>query len=82
MKVKDVMDRVRPDVCCQSAKLGHFEAREGYCYEECRASSLRVLLLRLLRSIVWTCTSFLRCRICSRLPLSTSAGVTLPRATG
>ena len=30
--------------CCQSAKVGHFETREGYCYEECRASSLRVLL--------------------------------------
>ena len=30
--------------CCQSAKVGHFETREGYCYEEWRASSLRVLL--------------------------------------
>ena len=31
-------------VCCQSAKVGHIETREDYCYEECRASSLRVLL--------------------------------------
>ena len=30
--------------CCQSAEVGHFETREDYCYEECRASSLRVLL--------------------------------------
>ena len=30
--------------CCQSAKVGHIETREDYCYEECRASSLRVLL--------------------------------------
>ena len=31
-------------VCCQSAEVGHFETREDYCYEACRASSLRVLL--------------------------------------
>ena len=30
--------------CCQSAKVGHFETREDYCYEEWQASSLRVLL--------------------------------------
>ena len=30
--------------CRPSAKMGHFETREGYCYEECRASFLRVLL--------------------------------------
>ena len=32
------------DDCCQSAEVGHFETREDYCYEECRASSLGVLL--------------------------------------
>ena len=34
----------RDIVCCQSAKVGQFETREDYCYEERRASSLRVLL--------------------------------------
>ena len=31
-------------VCCQSAKVGQIGTREGYCYEELRVSSLRVLL--------------------------------------
>ena len=43
-------------------------------------SSLRALLCCLRRSIVWACISFLRCKISCRLPLSTSDGVTFPRA--
>ena len=38
------LSRAIEGMCCQSAKVGHFETREGYCYEEWRASSLRVLL--------------------------------------
>ena len=43
-------------------------------------SSLRALLWARLRSLVFVCTSFLRCRILSRLPLRTSEGVTFPNA--
>ena len=42
--------------------------------------SLRILLCRLCHSIVCACTSLLRRSMSSRLPLSTSDGVTLPRA--
>ena len=43
-KANAAQQRSEETRCCQSAKVGHFETREGYCYKECRASSLRVLL--------------------------------------
>ena len=68
-----------PD-CCQSAKWDTFQTEHFGINQETLTSSLRSRLYSLRRLIVCICTSFLRCRISSRLPYKTSAGVTLLKA--